>query len=73
MLKPWRVEDLINVLTGHIGNCIECGLPLPLRRPQPDDEAQSWVCAECGARYYAVRDEGFPVEIQRNVRQANQS
>lgn len=73
VLKPWRVDDLMNVLTGHIGNCIDCGLPLPLRRPQPEDKAQSWICAECGARYHAVRDDDFPAEIQRNVRPASQS
>ena len=71
LLKPWRVDDLINVLTGHIGNCVDCGLPLPLRRPQPDDQASSWLCSGCGSRYFAVLDDSFPDEIQNNVRAAN--
>jgi len=69
--KPWRVNDLINLLTGRIGNCVECALPLPLRRAQPGEAAQSWVCGVCGARYHAVLDDTFPPDVLQNVRPAD--
>jgi hypothetical protein len=66
--RPWRVKDLINVITGRIGDCLECGLPLPLRRPQPNEQAGSWRCTHCGTPYQAVIDDSFPADVLRNVR-----
>lgn len=68
--KPWRIEDLIRLLTGRIGNCADCGLPIPLRRPQPGEVASSWVCAGCGSRYFAVLDDDFPPDVISDVRPA---
>ncbi len=65
--KPYVINDLINTLTDRIGTCLECGLPIPLRRPKPGEAASSWVCCGCGARYSAVLDESFPKDIQRHV------
>jgi len=70
--KPWHVDDLINVLTGRLGKCAECGLPLPLRRPKPGEHAGSWMCAFCGSRYCAMLDENFPPDVLQNVRCADQ-
>lgn len=66
----WRVDDLIKTLTGRIGNCVECGLPLPLRKPQTDEPPAHWECCNCGARYAAVFDDDFPPDVLRNVRPA---
>jgi hypothetical protein len=66
--RPWRIEDLVNMLTGRIGCCVECGLQLPLREPRPGEEASSWECAYCGSRYRAVMDEDFPPDMRQNVR-----
>jgi CheY-like chemotaxis protein len=68
--KPWRVEDLISVLTGRIANCISCGLPIPLRQPEPGEAAGHWECCNCGARYRAVIDEDSPGHILSNARPA---
>jgi CheY-like chemotaxis protein len=65
--KPWRIDDLINLLTNRIGNCVECGLPIPLRRPQPGEEPLSWACCGCGCRYAALLDDSFSADIKRNV------
>lgn len=55
--EPWGVEDLVNLLTGRIGNCVDCGLPIPLRRPRAGETPLHWECAACGARYLAVFDD----------------
>jgi CheY-like chemotaxis protein len=68
--KPWRAEDLLDLLRDRIGSCVECGLPLPLRRPLEGEPARSWVCCGCGARYYGVLDEEVHAETLRNVRPA---
>lgn len=65
--KPWRIDDLINRLSGRLGNCAECGLPLPLRWPRDEDAANSWECAGCGAVYAAVFDHGAPAKVQLNA------
>lgn len=54
--KPWRMTELFTLLPSRLLTCGECGSHLPLRRPKPDETGQSWVCATCGARYYAVLD-----------------
>ncbi len=66
--KPWLGVDLINTLSGRIGNCVECGLPLPLRRPKPAEEASRWVCAFCGSHYRAMFDDDMPHDTLHNVR-----
>ncbi len=68
LLKPWTVRNLFNMLLGRIGDCLSCGLTLPLRRPKPDEQATSWVCAFCGSCYRAVRDDSFPEDVLRNAR-----
>jgi CheY-like chemotaxis protein len=69
--KPYAISDLINLLTDRIGNCAECGLPIPLRRPKPGEPARSWVCCGCGASYHAVFDPDFPHDVLRHVRPAD--
>ncbi len=66
--KPWQIRNLINTLTGRIGNCASCDLPLPLRRPGPEEVGTSWVCGYCGARYRAVFDDTAPPDHHFNVR-----
>lgn len=66
--KPWRIDDLINRLSGRIGNCAECGLPLPLRWPREGDTVGSWECAGCGAVYSAVFDHGAAANLLLNAR-----
>jgi two-component system cell cycle response regulator CpdR len=70
LLKPFVVGDLINCIMNRIGNCVHCGLPTPLRRPRPEEEARSWICCGCGARYYAILDESMPDDTHRNVQPA---
>ncbi|MBP7933748.1 MAG: response regulator [Phycisphaerae bacterium] len=66
--KPWRIDDLINRLSGRIGNCAECGLPLPLRWPREGDVVGSWECAACGTIYSAVFDHGAASGMSLNAR-----
>jgi CheY-like chemotaxis protein len=73
LLKPFVIDDLVNVLTDRIGKCIDCGLPIPLRRVRPGDVGRSWECCGCGSRYLAVLDEGSPPDLRRNVRPADRS
>jgi CheY-like chemotaxis protein len=68
--KPWRVDDLLNLLRDRIGSCVECGLPLPLRRPLGNEPARSWICCGCGARYRGVLDEEAAADTLCNVRAA---
>lgn len=70
LFKPYVVENLVNLLTDRIGACVDCGLPIPLRRVRPGETGRSWECAGCGARYYAVFDEGCAADSFRNVRPA---
>lgn len=71
--KPWRPEDLAGVLAGRIQSCISCRRPLPLRIPRPAEAGTSWVCAGCGARYYAVWDAAAPSAWRINVHPAASS
>ena len=66
--KPWQARDLINILTGRLGNCVSCDLPLPLRRPKPCETGSSWTCCFCGASYRAVFDDDAAPDARRNVR-----
>lgn len=65
--KPWRASDLINLLLGRLGNCVDCGLFLPLRRARAGEHAASWICAGCGGRYRGVFDETVRAELHRNA------
>ena len=65
--KPWMIHDLINALRDRIGDCVECGVTLPLRRPKADEPAKNWVCTVCGARYSGLLDEDHPAEVMQNV------
>lgn len=67
LLKPWRITDLYGLLNRRIEFCVDCDWPLPLLRPRPDEPAQSWICATCGARYRAVLDPSAPPDLRRNV------
>ncbi|UCE59460.1 MAG: response regulator [Phycisphaerales bacterium] len=66
--KPWTVKELIEAIMGRFGDCTECGLLLPLRRPGPDEQGRSWECAVCGSLYNAVLDDTFPEHLHRNAR-----
>ncbi len=65
--KPWRMPEFLSLLRRRIGVCVECGRPLPLRLPGPDETGQRWVCATCGARYCALLDEEAPRYQHRYV------
>ncbi len=66
--RPWRADDLINLLTGKIGNCVGCGIPLPLRRPRQGEQPCPWTCCNCGAVYSAVLDEDAGGDVISIVR-----
>lgn len=68
LAKPWRVNYLIDLLTGRIGNCTSCGLPIPLRRARPNEDAGDWECSNCGAHYRGVLEEDCPRDTRPNVR-----
>ncbi len=70
--KPWRIADLMSVLRLPLGACVECGLPLPLRMAGPDETAQHWVCASCGARYQGIYVAALAGEVGRYVVRADQ-
>jgi len=64
----WSVHDLVKNLTGRIGSCVDCGLPIPLRRPRRGESPVNWECCGCGARYSAVMDDDFPAHVLASVR-----
>lgn len=66
LLKPWTANDLIKAVH-KISECVDCGLPIPLRRPLPGQTGSSWVCRGCGSRYHALLDEDAPPEHRENV------
>lgn len=66
--KPWRGDDVINLLLGRLGDCVECGLALPLRRPMPHEAVEIWACAYCGACYQAVLDPDALPDTLANAR-----
>jgi CheY-like chemotaxis protein len=68
--KPWRAGDLINLLLGRLGNCVDCGLYLPLRSPRANEAAVSWICAGCGGRYRGVLDDSISAEHHGNALRA---
>jgi CheY-like chemotaxis protein len=70
--KPWRVPDLLGTLDRRIASCVECGMPLPLRRPAPGESGSSWACAYCGSRYRAVLEQGSPPEFRSNALRVDQ-
>jgi len=64
--KPWTANDLIRSVH-RIGECVDCKLPIPLRRPLPGERGSSWVCRGCGSRYHALLDQEAPPEHRENV------
>ncbi len=66
--KPWRGDDVINLLLGRLGDCVECGLTLPLRRPKPAETAELWACVYCGACYHALFDPDAVPDTLANAR-----
>jgi hypothetical protein len=70
LAKPFLADNLVNLLTGRIGQCVDCGMPIPLRRPKPGEFGTSWICRECGSRYFAVLDDAFPPDVRANVQPA---
>jgi CheY-like chemotaxis protein len=69
--RPWRVHDLINLLTGRIGNCHVCGIQLPLRRPRMDEQSTRWACSNCGAVYAGVLDEDASFDMLLHIRRSD--
>ena len=68
--KPWRVEDLIDLLSGRIEKCAMCSIPLPLRHPFEGEVGQHWECAFCGCLFQAVLDQDALGDTFRNVRRS---
>jgi hypothetical protein len=50
------------------GQCRMCDTPLPLRLSRAGEEAASWVCVSCEARFVGVFDDGAAADIRGNVR-----
>ncbi|MCP4589588.1 MAG: response regulator [bacterium] len=69
--KPWRIDQLIDAVAGRVGGCVECDLPLPLRRATTGETPLSWVCTYCGARYRGLLDPDASPNIRRNARPAD--
>ena len=65
--KPWGLDDLLALLRERYGNCVDCGMPLPLRRPRSNETGTSWACAACGSRYWGIRDDETPEDWQPNA------
>lgn len=65
--KPWGLGDLLVLLRERYGDCVDCGIPLPLRRPRPHETGTSWACASCGSCYWGIRDDETPEDWQRNA------
>lgn len=65
--KPWRTENLVNLLAGRLGSCVECGLQLPLRWPKAGESPATWACNFCGARYEGLLDDTFPEDARANA------
>jgi len=65
--KPWRMEILVNMLTGRLGHCPECGLQLPLRKAREGETPSNWACNFCGASYLGVLDATMPKDIVGNA------
>lgn len=61
--KPWRVNDLFDLLSRSLSQCVDCKSPLPLRLPFPGEAGESWVCSFCGERYWAVLDANAPRDL----------
>lgn len=68
LMKPWGVEELIELLSGRFEKCAMCSIALPLRQPFMDEVGLSWECASCGCLYRAVLDHDAHSETFRNVR-----
>lgn len=64
--KPWTADELI-IEVHKFSECVDCGLPIPLRRTYPGEAGSSWVCRGCGSRYHAVLDEDAPPDHHRHV------
>jgi len=64
--KPWTANDLIRAIH-RIGECVDCRLPIPLRRPLPGEKGSNWVCRGCGSRYHALLDRDAPPEHREHV------
>lgn len=47
--------------------CAECGLPLPIRICPEHDDAESVVCASCGACYRGIVDKSND-ELRLNIK-----
>ncbi|MFQ5411032.1 MAG: response regulator [Phycisphaerae bacterium] len=69
--KPWGPDELIELISGRITRCVDCGLPLPLRRPFPEETPLSWICGFCNGRYSGIIDLDTPEDLHRNVRRAD--
>ncbi len=54
--------------TGRLTSCPNCALALPLRLAEAREECVDFVCAGCGARFFAAIAEDAPPETLRNVR-----
>ena len=51
-----------------LGDCVSCGLPLPLRIAGADEAGSAWECVRCGAVYFAVMAEDSVFGVRTNVR-----
>jgi len=54
--------------TKLLGTCQQCESPLPLRHPQPGEQALQWECTQCGRTYLGILLDDWPAEFQGNVR-----
>lgn len=55
---------------GALGECVGCGVELPLRLPRAGDSAHGWMCLNCRTVYHSVLIAKAPLEQRRNVRPA---
>ncbi len=61
--------------SSHVPNepiaCVECGLRLPIRQPQVDEQHRTFRCAFCGAVYAGIPVETPNAEDRFNIREIN--
>ncbi|OHB76790.1 MAG: hypothetical protein A2W31_12655 [Planctomycetes bacterium RBG_16_64_10] len=50
-----------------LARCAQCEVRLPLRGPQPGEQAAAWLCAGCGARYSGVLDRDCGADLRQHI------
>lgn len=66
--KPWRIRDVVEILTERIDTCEGCRLRIPLRKALPGERDRSWTCCGCGRAITGLVDTRAEAAHLFNVR-----